>query len=378
MEWRNLIDMKLGFGGLRLPIKGEKEDVDHKKMCEMVDEYVANGGKYFDTSYIYHRGMSEPAMAACVVERLPRDSFYLADKLPSWGSRGKGSLEEVFQDQLRKCHVDYFDFYLLHNISCRSLPYVEEHDSFSFLMKLKERGDIRYAGFSFHDTPQMLDKLLTEHKDVDFVQLQLNYYDWLSDYVNAKKCYEVAVRHNKPVTVMETVRGGGLASLPEEAVAILEAVAPGMSPASLAIRFAASLDHVMMVLSGMTTLEQVQDNCSYMRADAFRKLSDAEYEAVDQIRNIIRAQSPIACAGCGKCEEACPKDIPIAKAFSIYNDGKVFGEMNFPIMHYEIHMENHDKAGACNKCGACLGACPNGVDIPAMLGQVAQAYDPKD
>lgn len=376
MEWRGLFDVKLGFGGLRLPVRGDKAEVDHKKMCEMVDTYVSNGGKYFDTSYIYHKGMSEPAMAACVVERLPRDSFYLADKLPSWNTPGK-TQENVFFDQLKKCHVDYFDFYLLHNLNARSLPYVEEHDSFSFLMERKERGDIRYAGFSFHDTPEVLDQLLTEHKNVDFVQLQINYYDWMSNYVNAKKCYEVAVKHNKPVTVMETVRGGGLALLPAEAEELLKAVNPGMSLSSFAIRFAASLDQVMMVLSGMTTLEQVEDNCSYMRADAFQRLSDVEYEAIDQVRRLLKGRAPISCTECHRCEEVCPKNIPIDKIFSIYNDGVIFGDMNFPSMHYEIHTEHTDKAEACDRCGKCAGLCPNGVDVAQMLGKVSEVFDKK-
>lgn len=375
MEWRELFEMKLGFGGLRLPVKGAKEEVDYKIMCEMVDTYVANGGRYFDTSYIYHRGMSEPAMAACVTDRLPRDSFCLADKLPSWNSYGMDTPEDVFHEQLRKCHTDYFDFYLLHNLNARTIGYVEKQGTFELLQKLKQRGDIRYGGFSFHDTPQMLDQLLTEHDEVDFVQLQINYYDWFSNYVNAGKCYEVALKHDKPVIVMETVRGGGLAKLPPEAEQLLAAVAPGMSPASFAIRYAAGLDQVMMVLSGMSTPGQVRDNCSYMNAEAFRRLSDAEYEALLQVCRMLKRQEEIPCRDCHMCEKSCPKDIPTARLFSIYNDAKIFGEYNFPDMHYAIHTQNHGRAGACDACGACSGVCPENIDIVKELHKLSEIYD---
>lgn len=186
MDLKEMFPMKLGFGGLRLPTNGSKDDVNYIRMCEMVDEYVANGGNYFDTSFIYHKGKSENAMAACVVDRLKRDSFCLADKLPLWTVGGKTDLEGVFETQLNKCHVDYFDFYILHNMNRNSYDFTEQSDAFEFQQKLKKDGKIRYAGMSFHDTPQMLDKLLTEHKDLDFVQLQINYYDWLSEYVQAK------------------------------------------------------------------------------------------------------------------------------------------------------------------------------------------------
>lgn len=374
MEWRNMFDMKLGFGGLRLPVTGAGDEVDYKKMCEMVDVYVANGGKYFDTSYIYHGGKSENAMAACVVDRLPRDGYCLADKLPLWRSKGMGTQEDVFQHQLEKCHTDYFDFYLLHNLNSRNIDYVEKEESFDFLRKLKERGEIRFGGFSFHDSPEMLDRLLTEHDEVDFVQLQINYYDWFSNYVNAAKCYEVAQKHDKPVVVMETVRGGGLAALPPEETQLLGMVSPTMSPASFAVRYAAGLDQVMMVLSGMSTLQQVEDNCSCMRADVFTKLSDAEYEALRQVCKMMENRREIPCTDCHACEEICPKDIPVSKIFSIYNDAKIFGQHNFPDMHYAIHTQNHGNASACDGCGKCLERCPAGIDIVKKLAALSRIY----
>lgn len=374
MNLKKMFPMKLGFGGLRLPINGEKDNINYKLMCEMVDEYVANGGKYFDTSFIYHKGTSENAMGACVVDRLPRDSFCLADKLPLWTVGGKMDIEGVFNTQLDKCHTNYFDFYLLHNVSRNSLKFMKEADVFEFLKKKKAEGKIRNAGMSFHDSPEILDMLLTKHPELDFVQLQINYYDWLSNYVQSKKCYEVAAAHNKPVVVMETVRGGGLANLPQDAKILFENVVPGMSHASLAVRFAASLDNVFMVLSGMTNLEQVKDNCSYMREDTFTKLSDAEYELIEQIRTVIKLQRKISCTECGKCNEVCPAGIDISKAISIYNDGKMFGELNFPDMHYNIHIREH-AAKKCMKCGSCQTVCPASVPVIDVLGEISAIYD---
>lgn len=377
MDLRTMFSCKLGFGGLRLPILDSKENIDYKTLCEMVDCYVENGGQYFDTSYIYHRGQSENAFGKCIVDRLPRDSFCLADKMPAYPVGGKDDFEGVFHEQLSKCHVDYFDFYLIHNVNSNSLPYIEGKDIFSFQRKLKERGDIRYAGFSFHDTPQTLDRLLTEHSDIDFVQLQLNYYDWLSNYVQAKQCYEVAVQHDVPVVVMETVRGGGLVNLPNEAKELLNMVNPGASPASFAIRFAAGLSNVMMTLSGMSTLEQVKDNCSYMNPNSFKKLSDAEEEAIQYVRQMIKRAMPVPCTECEECVSACPKNIPISKLISIYNDGQYFGEFNFPGMHYNVHVKHAGKAGDCISCGACENVCGQNIPIISLMEIISDKFDPK-
>lgn len=374
MDLKEMFPMKLGFGGLRLPTNGSKDDVNYIRMCEMVDEYVANGGNYFDTSFIYHKGKSENAMAACVVDRLKRDSFCLADKLPLWTVGGKTDLEGVFETQLKKCHVDYFDFYILHNMNRNSYDFTEQSDAFEFQQKLKKDGKIRYAGMSFHDTPQMLDKLLTEHKDLDFVQLQINYYDWLSEYVQAKKCYEVAVNHNMPVVVMETVRGGGLCNLPPLANELLKAAYSYGSAASLAIRFAASLDNVFMVLSGMSDLEQVKDNCSYMKPDCFKKLSDEEYEMIDNIVAAMKIDMKVKCSHCGKCNDVCPQKIDISKMISIYNDGEMFGDLNFPEMHYNIH-NRANNASSCIRCGSCQMVCPENVEIIDLLREIAGKFD---
>lgn len=374
MDLKEMFPMKLGFGGLRLPTNGKKEDINYKLLCEMVDEYVSNGGRYFDTSFIYHKGNSENAMAACIVDRLKRDSFCLADKMPLYPVGGKTDLEGVFKLQLEKCHVDYFDFYLLHNMNRNCFEFVEKSGAFEFQQQLKKDGRIRYAGFSYHDTPENLDKLLTEHEGIDFVQLQINYYDWLSNYVQAKKCYQVAAEHNVPVVVMETVRGGGLCNLPLAAQELFTMTNPGESAASLAVRFAASLDNVFMVLSGMSDLEQVKDNCSYMRSDKFKKLSDSEYETIDHIRQIIKMNLQVQCSECGQCNEVCPENIDISKMIAIYNDGQHFGGFNFPDMHYSIHNREH-RAATCIKCGACQNVCPNQVNIIDTLAEISKVFD---
>lgn len=374
MDLREMFPMKLGFGGLRLPTNGEKDHIEYDKMCEMVDEYMSAGGKYFDTSFIYHRGKSEEAMAACVVDRFGRDSFCLSDKLPLWAVDGKIDLQSVFDVQLKKCHVDFFDFYLLHNVNRNDTDFIEKSDAFEFQQRLKREGKIRFAGFSFHDTPEMLDKILTEHSGLDFVQLQINYYDWLSNYVQSKKCYEVAVSHNMPVVVMETVRGGGLSSLPSAADELLRNVQPQSSASSLAIRFAASLDNVFMVLSGMSNIDHVKDNCSYMRADKFKKLSDAEYETIQQITKIIKMNKKINCIECGSCSEVCPENIEIDKILSIYNDSQLFGNYNFPEMHFNIHVRGNS-AKKCIKCGACQTVCPKGIQIVDNISAICKIYD---
>lgn len=374
MDFKEMFPMKLGFGGLRLPINGRKDDINYNLMCEMVDEYISNGGRYFDTSFIYHNGKSENAMGACVVDRHDRDSFCLADKLPLWAVGGKADLQAVFNQQLEKCKVTYFDFYLLHNVNRNAFEFMKNEKVFEFQKKLKLEGKIRYAGLSFHDTPKLLEDILKKNDYLDFVQLQINYYDWLSDYVQAKKCYEVAVKYNKPVVVMETVRGGALANLPNDAVRLFEKVMPGKSQASLAVRFAAGLDNVFMVLSGMSTLEQVKDNCSYMRADKFEKLNDAEYELIEHIRNILKMHRGIQCTACGKCNEVCPARIDILKAISIFNDGNLFGEFNFPDMHYNIHIKEH-AAKKCMHCGSCQSVCPASVPIIDVLGEISKIYD---
>lgn len=374
MDLREMFPNKLGFGGLRLPIlNGEKDQVDYKETCRMVDEYVAHGGTYFDTSYIYHKGRSEDAFAACVVDRLNRNSFCLADKLPLWKVGGDLTCEQVFESQLKRCHVDYFDFYLLHNMNRNAIDFANNEDVFEFQKKLKREGKIRYAGMSFHDTPEMLEQLIKKHDYLDFVQLQINYYDWLSGYVEAKKCYQVAADAGLPVAVVETIRGGGLIQLPAAAKALMAQVDPKLTPAALALRFVASLDNTYIVLSGMSNLGQVQENCSVMGADVFERLTDDEYELIDQIRRLIRASWPIDCIQCGACASVCPEGLPVDKMMAIYADGQTFGDLNFPTMHYAIHCREK-KADQCIRCGACQQVCPRNVEIIDVLRYMKENY----
>lgn len=259
---------RLGYGMMRLPTTGPKEHaaVDLEQVCRLVDAFMGRGFSYFDTAYFYHEGQSEHIVRQAVAERHSRDRFLLADKMPMMHLKGKTAKDQarIFDDQLQKCGVDYFDYYLLHCLDRNSYEAAKELDTFSFLMGKKAEGRLRHLGFSFHDRAEVLDRILTEHPEAEFVQLQLNYLDWEDGTVQSRLCYETAVRHGKKVIVMEPVRGGRLAKLPEEAEALLRQAHPDWSNASWAIRFAAGLEHVMMVLSGMSDLDQVLDNTAAM------------------------------------------------------------------------------------------------------------------
>lgn len=275
---------KLGFGLMRLPQKSaEPTDIDFEQLNQMVDRFLERGFTYFDTSYVYHNGASETAIRSALVERHPRGSFLLASKFPTFAMIPEDKVDSIFEEQLKKCGVEYFDFYLLHNLN-RYLynTEVKEARLFDHMKKWKEQGKIRHIAFSYHDDAEHLDKILTEHPEVEAVQIALNYYDWEEPFIQSKKCYEVIRRHGKQVIVMEPVKGGTLATVPAGAEHILQNLDADASPASFAVRFAASLDGVMVVLSGMSNLEQVEDNTAYMQD--FKPLTDAEKQALSAMK----------------------------------------------------------------------------------------------
>ena len=368
---------KLGFGLMRLPVVGEdRTKIDPEAFQEMADAFLAAGGTYFDTAYPYHGGFSEVAFREAVVKRYPRDAYTITDKLPVFRVKENGDLLPIFNEQLARCGVEYFDYYWLHALSASRYEHAKKVGAFAFLAEKKAEGKIKYIGFSFHDMPQVLDRILTEHPEIEYVQLQLNYMDWEEPTVRARECYEVATKHGKPVIVMEPVKGGVLANLPEEAGQLLKQQDSEASAASWAIRYAASLDNVMMVLSGMSNMEQMEDNLGYMKA--FRPLDGAEKETIEHVTRLLRSRVAVACTGCRYCitENACPRDILIPDIFEMYNEMKMYNKKR-PVGMYQHLTTDHGKASACISCGMCERHCPQHLPIRKHLQDVAAVMEKK-
>ncbi len=307
---------KTGFGFLRLPHgSGGNKDIDYSLLNRMVDTFLARGGRYFDTAYTYLEGVSEEALRKSVVERYPRDAYLIADKLPAWNLKEPADCQRYFDEQLQRCGVDYFDYYLIHGLNQENYAVSQRCKAFGFLQRLKTEGKVRHIGFSYHDTAQLLDEILTAHPEVDFVQLQINYLDWDSPSIQSGACYEVACRHRKPVIIMEPVKGGMLAELPEKAAELLQTAHPDWSIPSWAIRFAQDLERVEVVLSGMNTMAQLEDNMQDMPA-----LTKDEQALLNRAVQIICAQTAIGCTACNYCGPKCPRQIPISRIFALYNE----------------------------------------------------------
>lgn len=364
---------KTGFGFLRLP-KTPEGEIDYPFLNTLVDRFLAMGGRYFDTAYTYLNGMSEVALRKCLVERYPRDSFLLADKLPGYKVKEPGDCQAYFDEQLQRCGVTYFDVYMLHWLDKKHYAIAQQFDEFAFLRQLKAQGKAKRIGFSFHDSPELLDQILTEHPEVDLVLLQMNYLDWSSHSLRAAQLYAVAVSHGKQVVVMEPVKGGALANLPEQAQQLLQQRKPNTSAASWAICFAASLEHVQVVLSGMNTMEQVEDNLQPMEP-----LTQEEKALLEQCAQIIRGKTAIGCTGCGYCLEHCPVGMPINRFFSIFNDQARDPSDAWKMQPgYDFLANQHVGASACLGCGQCEKNCPQGLPIIAGLAQVAEIFEKED
>lgn len=366
---------KFGFGCMRLPVL-DKEDatsIDMEQFKEMVDLFLENGFTYFDTAYMYHNYQSEIAVREALVKRHPRESFALATKLPTMQLKTEEDQIRIFDEQLEKCGVDYFDYYLLHCLNQENYATVERLGSFAFLQKKKEEGKIRTMGFSFHDTAELLDEILTKHPETEFVQLQLNYLDWDSENVQSRKCYEVCVKHQKPVFVMEPVKGGTLALVPKAAKKLFEDYAPEASVASWALRFAASQPAVAMVLSGMSDMSQLKDNLASM--GDFHPLQQEEKEIIQQVVEIINNSIAIPCTGCQYCVEGCPQEIAIPKYFELYNKYKQLDGQLDVLPMYKSYEGKNGLAGDCLECGQCEEHCPQHLSIISFLKKVSEAFD---
>ena len=366
---------KLGFGMMRLPLCDPEKltSIDYEQVQQMVDLYMERGFRYCDTAYPYHEGFSEETERRCVVERYPRGSFLLADKMPIVQVKAGGDYERIFAEQLRRCGVSYFDVYLLHNLGRDRYPNTEKFGGFAFLQNLKKEGLAKNIGFSFHDDAEKLDQILSEHPEVDVVQLQINYLDWNGAVAQSGRCYEVAKRHGKDVIVMEPVKGGQLAKLPEAAMKLFSDFygdkAP--SPASLAIRYAASLEQVKVVLSGMSTIAQLADNTDYMQD--FVPLTAEEHALAEQIEKELKSAIRIPCTNCRYCTEVCPQNIAIPNYFALLNLYAVTGKKTET--YFQRYSMNHGKASECLKCGLCEKNCPQHISIRTLLEEFASLYE---
>ncbi|MBR3226295.1 MAG: aldo/keto reductase [Atopobiaceae bacterium] len=370
---------KLGFGLMRLPQinPNDAASVDVEQVKKMVDAFLDKGFTYFDTAWMYNGFASESVVKEALTSRYPRESFTLATKLHNEFFNSLEGRDEVFNAQLDKTGAEYFDYYLLHGIEESSLPHYEKFDCFDWLLQKKEAGLVKHVGFSFHDSAELLDKILTKHPQMEFVQLQINYLDWESEWIQSRACYEVATKHNKPVIVMEPIKGGTLANVPADAEKVLEGLDSNLSEASWAIRFVASLPNVMCVLSGMSDLEQMQDNLSYM--ENFVPLTDAEKDACFEVAAIINKQIAVACTGCHYCTDGCPMRICIPEYFSLYNE-----DMRDDLEHkgWTINFTNYDKlaeefgkASECIGCGQCEEMCPQHLPITRLIEEVAAHFE---
>ena len=370
MEQMDKVKKNFGFGCMRLPMNGDQVDI--AETTRMVDEFLAQGFNYFDTAHGYIGGKSELALKECLTSRYPREAYSLTDKLTDSYFKTEADIRPFFESQLEACGVDYFDFYLMHAQNADNFKKFKACRAYETAFALKAEGRIRHVGLSFHDRAEVLDQILTEYPQIEVVQIQFNYLDYDDIAVQSRKCYEVCRKHGKPVLVMEPVKGGSLVNLPEEAKKVLDDLHGG-SPASYAIRFAAGFPGMMMVLSGMSNMEQMKDNLSYMRD--FKPLNETELAAVNKVQEIFHKMNMIPCTACRYCVEGCPQQISIPDLFAIMNTKQLHHDWNADYYYEEVHASHGHRASDCLKCGKCEKICPQHLPIRKLLEEVAKEFD---
>ena len=366
---------KFGFGCMRLPVtdKNDPTSIDQELFTQMVDIYMKKGFNYFDTSYAYHNGVSETAIRKAVVERYPRESFKICDKLPTWALTSESDNEKFVNEMLERLGIDYFDVFFIHNINTPWFKLAETHNSFEYVKKMKENGIAKKIGFSFHDNTELLEKVLDKYSDdLDVVQLELNYLDWEDPSIESHKCYDLCVKHGLDVYVMEPLKGGVIVNPNDEIKNDFKEFNSDKSIASFALRFCASLEHVKIVLSGMSKMDDMLDNCSTF--ENFEVLTQEESDFLERMALKLKDNVAVSCSECGYCVDACPEMIPIPEYFNLYNTSKNQPESNIYRLYYDKLADEKVSAEECTYCGTCLDFCTQKIDIPEELEKVCEHF----
>ena len=367
---------KFGFGCMRLPLTDENDptSINQELFNEMVDIYMEKGFNYFDTSYAYHNGTSEIAIKKAVVERYPRESFKICDKMPTWALTSKDDNEKFVNEMLERLGIEYFDVFFIHNINVPWLELAEKSNTFEYVKKMKDKGTAKKIGISFHDNAKLLEKVLKKYSDIlDIVQLELNYLDWEDPSIEAHKCYDLCVKYGLDVYVMEPLKGGVIVNPSQEIKDEFKNYNSEKSIASFALRFCASLDNVKMVLSGMNKMEDLMDNCDTY--ENFKVITDDEKEFLSKMANKLYETLAVPCSECGYCIKECPSMIPIPKYFNIYNASKNQPESNIYRLYYDKLADEEVPADDCTYCGTCLDYCTQKIDIPEELENVCKHFE---
>ena len=366
---------KFGFGCMRLPLTDENDpkSVDQDLFNQMVDIYMDKGFNYFDTSYAYHNGTSEVAIRKGVVERYPRESYQICDKMPTWALTSEDDNDRFVNEMLERLGIDYFDVFFIHNINTPWYKLAEKHNTFEYVRKMKENGIARKIGFSFHDNASLLEEVLEKYGDMmDIVQLELNYLDWEDPAIEAHKCYDLCVKHGIDVYVMEPLKGGVIVNPNDEIRNDFKEFNPEKSIASFALRFCASLENVKIVLSGMSKMDDLLDNCDTF--ENFEPLSGEETEFLEKMAEKLNSSVAVPCSECGYCVDVCPEMIPIPEYFSLYNISTNRPESNIYRLYFDKLADEKVSAEDCTFCGTCVDHCTQHIEIPDELEKVCEHF----